>query len=320
MSWSARAGGRLSPRELHIFLTVAEARTMAKAADSLAMSRPVVSRAIAALEHRVGQALFDRAARGVRLTGAGEILRQHAFAVFDALRQAGVALDGLRDPGSGELRLAASEPFAAGIVGPAIGAMHAKYAGLRVELESVTPDEMPVYLRERRGDLVVTRVTEAPMPDDIAVRPLMRESLVVVAGRQSSWARRRRIRLQDLIEAPWILSRFETGPTSPFVRSLKEAGLELPKRLIIANSVNLRLHLLSAGEHVTLIPGSALTFGPVARYVARLPVVLPPWERGVAVLTLRGRTLSAAASAFILVLDQLIEQVPGLRSEPSAAW
>ena len=47
MQWSDRIGRRLKPRDLHVFMAVAEFGNMAKAADSLAISRPVVSKTIA---------------------------------------------------------------------------------------------------------------------------------------------------------------------------------------------------------------------------------------------------------------------------------
>jgi DNA-binding transcriptional LysR family regulator len=46
MQWSDRIGRRLKPRDLHVFVAVAEAGNMAKAAEQLAISRPVVSKTI----------------------------------------------------------------------------------------------------------------------------------------------------------------------------------------------------------------------------------------------------------------------------------
>ena len=313
MSWSEGATGRLSPRELHIFLSVAEAQNMGKAADALAMSRPVVSRTIASLEHRVGQKLFDRAARGVRLTAAGEVLRGHAFAVLDTLRQAGLALAELRDARGGELRVGGSEPIAAGIMGAAIGVMHRRHPGLRIELHQVTGEEMTVYIRERRGDLAVSRANDLPIPDDIAHLDLTVERLVPVAGRRHALARRRRVTLEELLEAPWILSSREADANGPFMRALRLAGHGPPRRLILTHSLNLRLHLLSEGEHVTLVPESVLRFGEVAQYLVPLPVGLPGMERTTAVFWLRNRSMSAAAAAFVSILKDLVAQVPSLR-------
>jgi DNA-binding transcriptional LysR family regulator len=68
MSWSDRIGRRVKLRDLHVLLAVAETRSMAKAAERLAISQPVVSKTIADLEHALGVRLLDRNRRGVEAT------------------------------------------------------------------------------------------------------------------------------------------------------------------------------------------------------------------------------------------------------------
>ena len=65
---------RLKLRDLRILQAVAEHGSMAKAAEHLAISHPVISKAIAELEHTLGVQLFDRNARGVEPTIYGREL------------------------------------------------------------------------------------------------------------------------------------------------------------------------------------------------------------------------------------------------------
>ena len=74
MRWADRVGRSLKPRDLHVFMTVVEESSMAKAAERLAISRPVISRTIANLEHMLGVTLLDRTARGVEPTLFGKAL------------------------------------------------------------------------------------------------------------------------------------------------------------------------------------------------------------------------------------------------------
>ena len=62
MQWSDRIGRRIKLRDLHVFQAVVQAGSMTKAAHQLAISVPVVSKAIADLEHTVGVQLLDRKA------------------------------------------------------------------------------------------------------------------------------------------------------------------------------------------------------------------------------------------------------------------
>src|ERR1700731_2382122 len=111
---------RLNPRDLRIFMVVAERGNISQAADSLAMSRPVISRTIASLERTLGVPLFDRSPQGVELTLYGRALRKLAITVFDDLRQGIQEIEVLADPTAGELRVGCNESMTAGLVPAAI--------------------------------------------------------------------------------------------------------------------------------------------------------------------------------------------------------
>ena len=67
----SQIGRRLRLRDLHLFFTVVQEGSMAKAASRLGISQPAVSEVIAALEDALGVRLFDRNARGVEPTVYG---------------------------------------------------------------------------------------------------------------------------------------------------------------------------------------------------------------------------------------------------------
>jgi len=87
MDWSDRIGRRIKLRDLHIVLAVAEAGSMAKASQRLAISHPVVSKTISDLEHTLAVKLFDRTSQGVELTSYGQALLKCGVNVFDEMRQ-----------------------------------------------------------------------------------------------------------------------------------------------------------------------------------------------------------------------------------------
>ena len=87
----SQIGRRLRLRDLHLFFTVVQEGSMAKAASRLGISQPAVSEVIAALEDALGVRLFDRNARGVEPTVYGRALLKRGRAAFDELKQ------GIRD-------------------------------------------------------------------------------------------------------------------------------------------------------------------------------------------------------------------------------
>ncbi|MDA9489507.1 DNA-binding transcriptional LysR family regulator [Bradyrhizobium diazoefficiens] len=297
MRWD-RVGRFLKPRDLHVFMTVVEENSMAKAAERLAISRPVISRTIANLEHVLGVTLLDRTARGVEPTMFGEALLKRGTAVFDELRQSVEEIAFLADPQAGELRIACTEVWAAGLVPAAIERLSKRLPRLRVRLEQGTASHQFNLLRQRQCEIVISRLLTETPDSDIEMQPLFYESLVVVAGPQSSWSRRRKLTLSELVDVPWILSTLEAESGSPFVEAFRAAKLSIPTATIFSNSLHLRISLLATGRYLTLVPGSALQFGPGADLLKALPVALPRWHLPTAIFTLKGRMLSPVAQVF----------------------
>jgi DNA-binding transcriptional LysR family regulator len=74
MQWDDRIGRRLKLRDLHILLAVAQCGNMSKAARHLAVSNPVVTKAVADLERTLGVRLLDRTPHGTEITVYGRAL------------------------------------------------------------------------------------------------------------------------------------------------------------------------------------------------------------------------------------------------------
>src|SRR6266571_4103454 len=130
-----RIDRRLNPRDLHIFRVVVEHGNISKAADRLAISRPVISRTIAGLERRLGVPLFDRSQQGVEPTLYGRALHKLAITIFDDLRRGVQEIEFLADPTAGELRLGCSD-WAAGAVGVAVDRMSRRYPRITFDVVS----------------------------------------------------------------------------------------------------------------------------------------------------------------------------------------
>ena len=297
MEWSDRIGRRLKPRDLHVFLAVAEHGNMAKAAEQLAISRPVVSKIIADLEHTLGVRLLDRNPKGVEPTLYGRALLKRSVIVFDELRQGVKEIEFLADPNAGEVRRACTESLAAGLVSVVIDRLSRRYPRWSFHIELGTPNSRLELLRSRKVDFVITRDLT---PDaDIEEEPLFSDRLLVVVGSRSRWAARRKVRLADLIHEQWIQSAHEIGPGGPTFEAFASAGLDLPKAKVVSASLNLRYSLLATGQFITMMPDSMMLLAPSQRSIRVLPINIPRWRLPNSIFTLRNRTLGPAAQCFI---------------------
>lgn len=300
MQWSDRIGRRLKLRDLHILLAVIQTGNMSRAANQLSVSHPIVSKAIADLERTLGVRLLDRSSKGVEPTRFGEALLKRSESIFDDLKQTVKEIEYLADPTVGELSIGASEPVAAGLLPATIKRMSDKQPGLRFSIQQ--GDALTLQrrdLRERKIDLVVARMLSSEPEPDMNAEALFYEPLVVVAGVRSKWVTRRKVAFAELADQPWILAPLETLQDSPFVEAFNTIGLNPPLAKVLVYSIPLRLHLLTTGDYLTLVPGSVLRFSGEHMPVKIVPVQLPRWRLPVAVITLRDRTLSPLAKTFI---------------------
>jgi DNA-binding transcriptional LysR family regulator len=96
---------------MRIFITVAEQAGFAGAARQLRLSPPSVTRAVAALEERLGASLFQRSTRHVRLTEAGQRFLTDARRILAELDEAEASVAGAHGEPRGELSITASQMF-----------------------------------------------------------------------------------------------------------------------------------------------------------------------------------------------------------------
>ena len=92
---------RLKLRQLNVLLSVMQWGSMARAADHLSVSQPVVSKTIAELESLLGVPLFDRTSQGVEPTIYASALARRSTALFNDLRTSVGELEALADPSAG---------------------------------------------------------------------------------------------------------------------------------------------------------------------------------------------------------------------------
>lgn len=289
-----------------MLLTVVEQGSMAKAAERLSITRPVVSKTIADLERTLGLRLLDRGAQGIEPTIYGRTLLRRSITIFDELRQSVQELDFLANPGRGELRIGCSEYMAAGLVPVVIDRLVRKYPQLKFELALGDAHSLQLReLRDRKVEFAVARML-APQPEpDMQAEIIFHEQVFIAAGAGNKWVARRKIQPAELLDEPWILAPPEMAEGSPIVEAFRALGLSIPQAKVTGVSLPLRNGLLATGHFLTIVPGSVLRFGAEARLLKALPVELPNWRLPVAILTLKSRTLSPMAQLFIETLREV---------------
>lgn len=291
---------------LRVVVEVARHGSFTTAAQALGYTQSAISRQVGATEASIGTPLFERHARGVSLTPAGEAFVRHAERALGDVESARQEVAGLRDQLVGRLTVGAFPTAAASLVPRAIARMSATHPGLELELsEAGSPT---LVRRVRAGRLAVAVIaTGHDLPDhdleglDVDLVAVHR-GLGVAVSSGHPLAHRRSVRVDELADATWIVGaggeqdpQFGPWPT-----------LDHPRVGLRASSWPARLGLVAAGLGISVLPGLAADIVP--RGVRWLRVVDPglTQPRQVAIVTRHPRGRSAAALAG--VLDEELER------------
>jgi molybdate transport repressor ModE-like protein len=297
--WEDRIGRRLKLSDLHILLVVAQCGSMAKAANHLAVSHPVVSRAISELEHTLGVRLLERNPGGVTLTKSGHAMLGRSQAAFDELRHGVTDIEFLADPTSGEIRIGSTAELAESFVSTVIDRLSRRYPRIVFTLITGSTEEMRTALNERGVDLLVARERSSLVDKRLRFERLYENPFIVAAGLENRWARRRHIDLVELSDEIWTLPSPSTFKGSVAEEAFRASGVEYPHVTVFAFADEVRISLLTTGRFLTILPRSALIFPVKRHFIKELPVEFRATSASIGIFTLTNRIINPVTQLFI---------------------
>ncbi|MFS2241216.1 LysR family transcriptional regulator [Microbacterium sp. OR16] len=288
-------------QQMRYVVEVAGTGSFTRAAARCFVTQSALSHQIAALERELGQMLFTRTSRSVRLTEAGEaFLRQARIAVSaaDAAKEDAVAAAGRV---IGTLRVGVIPTVAAVDVPALIARFREAHAAVRVELTVGNSDALIAAVRRGDLDVALIGLRADILPGGVGLRMLARERLVVAVPPGHELSGRDSIRLHDLAGA--VFADFPAGTSGRAQGDTAFAASGLGRDVAFeADSAELLLGLVAAGLAVTLLsPGvvrrSRADVVPVEVLDGPLRVEYAAWD---------ARAPRAAGRAFLAVIEALL--------------
>lgn len=290
---------------LRLFEAVVRLGGFSAAARSLELTQSSVSQTIAALEADVGQPLFDRSSRKLRLTEAGEALRGHAGAVLDALAQTRAALQQLEHVVTGTLALGATDTLATHVLPPVFAAFRRQHPGVELRLDNRTSPAIAEKVASRELD---AGVVSLPLPrgsagvEALTQVPLVEQRDVVIVPRGHALAKRKSVRLDQVARFPLVLLDRTTASRAWLERHLAAAKLS-PRVAMEMSSLEVLKRLVELDFGISVVPELSVRDEVSGKRLVALPLIGA--ERRMVGLLLP-KVPTRAASAFAAITRALL--------------
>lgn len=281
-------------REMELFVRVVETGSFSAAARDLGLGQPMISKAVAALEERLGIRLLVRSTRQLSPSEAGTAFYERALRAIAEANEADAAAQGVGAGLEGRLRICSPVTFARLHLVPKLGAFLDEHPKLKLEL----------VMDDRVVDLVAENIDAAlrlgTLTDSaLTARKLAQADRFVVAS--PTYLARRGIPSTpaDLLEHDAVIyGQSSGGQEWHFRRGTSETSIRLRARLTLNAAEGVREAVL-AGQGFAVT--SRWMFAPELASGAVVPVLkewtLPPMELWV--IYPSGRLTSTKARAFV---------------------
>jgi DNA-binding transcriptional LysR family regulator len=169
-------------QQLAYLVALADVGSFTRAADSIGVAQPTLSRQLRVLEREFGATLVERGGRdGLALTPAGEAVLPLARRILADMESARIAVAELIGLQRGRVRVGATPSLCIGVLADVLRVFHAQYPDVRLEL--VENGSQPLVRTLARGELDVALVIVPPTGLDpgLSVTPLLRERLSIAS-------------------------------------------------------------------------------------------------------------------------------------------
>jgi DNA-binding transcriptional LysR family regulator len=287
---------------LRIFTAVADQMSFSKAAETLYISQPAVSKGVSELEHQIGQPLFERGAGKLRLTEAGVVLAERGRAIFAVERTAEEDLRALQGLQHGILRIGASTTIATYLLPPVIAKFLRAYPGIDLRLTILNTLSIVKLLLDYQLDVALV---EGPVADErISSEAWRLDELVVIAAPDHPFATRagrEGISIALLSEEVFLVRELGSGTRQVGEEALLQHGIRLTHTVELGSTEAVK-QAVAAGLGLAIVSKAAILDQLALGKLTTLRVHGLAIQRTLARLRLRGRTPTPAARAFDLLL------------------
>lgn len=298
---------RLELWQLEVFVAVADEKGFSRAGDRLGRTQPAISSTIRLLEEELGERLFDRLGKTVRLTEAGEVLADFARRLLRLRGEAVVAVGELRELSRGSLSLGANETTCLYLLPDVLSAFKQAYPQVQVDIHRAI--SRTITERVIEGSLDFGIVTLPARDQKLQTMTIHDDELTLIVGPEHRLASRRSAQIKELEGEPFILHKVGTRTRERLTKRFSDNGVKIKVAIEMASIETIK-RFVSIGMGISIVPRLCISKEVEEGNLRALTVRGARFKRRLGLIHNRDRYLSKAARAF---LDLIKEQQTGKR-------
>ncbi|WP_027922645.1 LysR family transcriptional regulator [Pseudomonas sp. URMO17WK12:I12] len=252
---------KLKFNQLMIFELVLESGSFVRAANTMGLTQPAITKAIYDLESFFGGPLFERSNRGVTPTEFGVMLGRRVKSLIAETRYMTEEVNAFRTGEAGHVIVGTLISASAKLLPRTIVKLRKATPGVLITVREGTTAQMFPALATGDLDIVVGRLPEQELPLTHAFplkhEVLFDESFCAVVGKGHALIDRKGLNVEELMTEEWIFPLQESPSYNAVEKFFRDAGLGLPPHHVNSLSTLTNIGLLLETEMIALMPRAA---------------------------------------------------------------
>ena len=288
--------------QVEAFLQVATHRSFSRAAEVLQLTQPSITARIQALERELGEEMFVRGGRGVRLTDAGVAFMPYVERILQALQEGRDAVDEVRNVQLGSLRLGTALTISTYVLPKILHAFCQRYPGVDVIIRTGRSEQVLTMLLNEEVQVGLARSLANA---EVETVHLYDDEIVLVAYPEHRFSERGETTVTEAAAEPIVL--FDRGSSyyGQIHSFFRQAGV-IPNVAMELDSLEATKRMVEEGLGIALVPLVTIERELEAGTLVRVDLIdAEPIKRPISLIYRRNRRRPRTVLAFIDMLAEI---------------
>jgi DNA-binding transcriptional LysR family regulator len=299
--------------QLEAFVQVAKLGSFSRAAEALFLTQPSVTARIQTLEKDLGEDLFERGGRSIKLSDAGAVFLEYAERALKEVQESRDALESLRNASAGHLRIASAMTISAYVLPRLLKSFRSSYPGVAVSVRTGRSDFVMDMVLADEAQVGLVRGLHHP---ELETVHLYDDEVVLVTHPDHEFATRGCASIDAVGRQPLIF--FDKGSSYHGLIHgyFRDAGI-IPTHSMELDSIEATKKMVEEGLGIAYLPRVSVEREISLGVLVEVEVSgAEPLRRPIALITRRSRRHSRPVEAFIELLQSSLKAEPGANGLP----